>query len=149
MNYWKELGKKNWIDWIKILVAIDIASSGIGLILGLDMHVFAYLLRVIGLGFLSSIFFGVLYVFVAVLILKRVFPQKLAEEEHIEADRMNEEIVDTTHAVQKSAKKFAQKAAEVTDKVHDKLDHLIDKGEEFIGTKKREAKDEVDKLINE
>jgi len=149
MNYWKELGKKNWIDWIKILVAIDIASSGVGLILGLDMHVFGYLLRIVGLGFVSSLFFGILYVFVAVLILKRVFPQKLAEEEHVEAERMNEEIIDTTNAVKKGAKSFAKKAAEITDKVHDRLDNLIDKGEEFIGKKKQEAKNEVDKLISE
>lgn len=149
MNYWNELGEKSWIDWIKILVAIDIASSGVGLILGLDMHVFGYLLRIIGLGFLSSLFFGVLYIFLAVLIIKRVFPQKLAEDEHVEAERMNEEIIDTTHAVKKGVRRLVKKAAKVTDKIHEKLDGLIDKGEEFIGKKKQEAKDEINKLTNE
>ena len=144
MNYWKELRKKNWIDWLKIVVAIDVAGVGIGLILGFNMHVFAHIF-----GFLSRILFGVLYVFVAVLILKRVFPQKLADEEHVEAARMDEEIIDTTNTVKDKAKKFAQKVAAITDKAHDKLDNLIDKGEEFIGKAKKDAKDEVEKLINE
>jgi len=147
--YWNELKKKTWIDWIKILVAIDIAGAGVGLILNVDMHVFGYLLRVIGLGFLSRIFFGILYVFVAVLIFKRIFPQKLAEDEHVEAERMDEEIIDTTNAVKKEAKKFAKKAAAFTDKVHDKLDTMIDKGEEVIQKGKQDAKDELDRLTKE
>ena len=144
MNYWKEIRKKNWIDWLKIVVAIDIAGVGIGLVLGFNMHVFAHMF-----GFITRIFFGILYVFVAVLIFKRVFPQRLADEEHQEAERMDEEIVDTTNAVKKSAKKLVQKAAILTDKAHDKIDNLLDKGEEFIGKRKEEAKDEVQKLIND
>ncbi|MCA9351881.1 hypothetical protein KC866_00620 [Patescibacteria group bacterium] len=149
MNYWKELQTKNWVDWVKVLVAIDIASSGVGLVLGIDMHVFAYLLRIIGLGFISSLFFGILYVFVAVLIVKRVFPQRLAEEEHIEAERMDEDIVETTNAVKKHAKKIAKKVAEVTDKAHDTIDAAIDKGEAMLGKAHQDAKEEVNKLINE
>ena len=149
MNYWKELGNKNWIDWVKILIAIDIASAGVGLILGLDMHVFAYLLRIVGLGFLSRIFFGGLYVFVALIILKRVFPQKLAEEEHIEAVRVNEDIIDTTNSIKKGTKKMMNKAAQIIDTAHDKLDAALDRGEEMLGKAKKDAKDEVNKLINE
>ena len=144
MNYWKEIRKKTWTDWLKIVVAIDIAGVGVGLILGFDMHVFAHIF-----GFLSRSLFGVLYVFVDVLIFKRVFPQKLAEEEHLEAERMDEEIVDTTNAVKKVVKKVAKKANEITDKAHEKIDTVLDKGEEFIGKRKEEAKEAVDKLINE
>ena len=141
---WKELKKKTWIDWIKIVVAIEIAGVGIGLVLGFDMHVFAHIF-----GFLSRIAFGVMYVFVAVLILKRVFPQALADEEHTEAQKMNEEIIDTTNAVKKGAKTVIKKAAELTDKAHEKIDQLLDKGEEFIDKRKKEAKDEIKKLTQE
>ncbi len=140
----KELKKKTWIDWIKIVVAIEIAGVGIGLVLGFDMHVFAHIF-----GFLSRIAFGVMYVFVAVLILKRVFPQALADEEHTEAQKMNEEIIDTTNAVKKGAKTVIKKAAELTDKAHEKIDQLLGKGEEFIDKRKKEAKDEIKKLTQE
>jgi len=29
---WKKLKEKTWIDWIKVVVAIDIAGVGIGLV---------------------------------------------------------------------------------------------------------------------
>lgn len=138
----KELKKKNWIDWIKIIVAIDIAGVGIGLILGFDMHVFAHVF-----GFVTQIFFGVLYVIVAILIFKRIFPQELAQEEHIEAKKMDKDIADTTHAVKKGAKKIAQKVVAVTEKAHLKIDNLLDKGEEFIYKRKQEAQDEITKIM--
>lgn len=144
MNIWKELGNKTWIDWLKIVVAIDIAGVGIGLILGFSYHVFASMI-----GFVTRIIFGVLYVFVAVLIFKRVFPQKLAEEEHIEAKRMDEEIRDTTMSIQNSVKKFIKKAENVAVKAQDTIDHALDKSEEFIGKRKKEVNDEVDKLMND
>lgn len=147
--YWNELKGKTWIDWVKILVAIDIASSGIGLILNVDMHVFAYLLRIIGLGFLSRIFFGVLYVFVAVLIFKRIFPQKLAKEEHVEADKMDKEIINTSNQVKIGITKMVKKAVKLTDKAHDKLDKIIDKGEDLISKGKQDAKKEIDKLMKD
>lgn len=143
MNYWKEFGKKTWIDWLKILVAVDIAGAGIGLILNIDMHVFGYLLRVIGLGFLSRIIFGVLYVLVAVLIFKRIFPQPLAKEEQEAAIKMDEEITETATSLKKTAQKISKKAVELTDKAHAKIDDLLDKGEEFIDKRKQEVKDEI------
>ena len=149
MNYWKELGNKTWIDWLKILVAVDIAGAGIGMILNVDMHVFGYLLRVIGIGFVSQIIFGLLYVFVAVLIFKRVFPQKLAQDEQFEAEKMDIEIVQTSQTVSESAKKLAKKIAKITDKAHNKIDKVLDKIEEFMSKRKIEAKEEVQKLINE
>jgi len=147
--YWNELRKKTWIDWVKILVAIDIFSAGIGLILNVDMHVFAYLLRIIGLGFLSRIFFGVLYVFVAVLIFKRIFPQKLAKEENTEAKKMDTEIINTATQVKNGLQKLSQKASQITDRVNEKIDNLIDKSEVIINKGKQDAKDEIDKLTKD
>ncbi|MCA9351322.1 hypothetical protein KC929_00910 [Patescibacteria group bacterium] len=144
MNYWKEIKSKNWIDWLKIVVAIDIAGVGVGLVLGFEMHVFANIL-----GFITRIIFGVLYVFVAVLIFKRVFPQKLADDENAEAARMDDEIKETAGAVKKTVKKVVEKANELTDKAHEKIDGVIDKGEAFLGKRHEELKEEVKKLTNE
>jgi len=138
---WQELKKKNWIDWVKIIVAIDIAGVGIGMVLGFDMHVFANIF-----GFVSRIIFGCLYVFVAVLIFKRVFPQKLAREEHVEASRMDEDIKETADTVKKTAQKLAHKAGIAIDKAHTKADDLVTKGEEFVTKRTKEAKDEIKKL---
>ena len=148
MEIFKELGKKNWIDWKKIIVAIDIASAGIGLIMNIDMHVFGYLLRIINLGFLSRMFIGVMYVFVAVLIFKRIFPQKLAKEEHVEAEKMNKDIEATTTTLGGEAKRLFKKVAKATDSFHTELDNLLDKGEEFIGKRKKEADNEVKRMMN-
>ncbi|MCA9352608.1 hypothetical protein KC901_00305 [Patescibacteria group bacterium] len=144
MNYWREIRKKNWIDWIKIIVAIDVAGVGIGLILDFNLHVFAYMF-----GFITRIAFGVLYVFVAVLIFKRVFPQKLAKEENEEAERMDKDITETTNVVKKAFRRVVAKTNELTEKTNDTIDAVIDRGEEFIGKRKAEAKEEVQKLINE
>ena len=142
--FWVELRKKTWIDWIKIVVAIDIAGVGIGLIIGFDMHVFAYMI-----GFLTRVLFGVLYVFVAVLILKRVFPQKLEKDEHIEVHPMDEEIIETTIFVKKNVQKFVKKINHITNTANKKIDFLLDKGETFISKRKQEIKQEVEKIIKE
>tara|TARA_B100001179_G_C18501758_1_gene364616 strand:+ start:177 stop:626 length:450 start_codon:yes stop_codon:yes gene_type:complete len=143
MNFWKEIKSKTWIDWVKVVVAIDVAGVGIGLILGFNLHVFAFML-----GFVTRLLFGLLYVFLAVLIFKRVFPQDLAEEEHREAVRMDEEIKETSHVVGRSFKKLVQKVEQVTDKTHEKIDHILDKSEDFIGKRKQEINEEVDKLMS-
>jgi biopolymer transport protein ExbB/TolQ len=139
---WKKLKEKTWIDWVKIVVAVDIAGVGIGLVLGFNMHVFAHTL-----GFLSRIIFGIMYVFVAVLIFKRIFPQALAEEEKKEAQKMDAEITETTHAVKKGSKKFIQKINELTDVAHQKIDHVLDKGASFASKRKKEVKEEMNKLM--
>jgi len=68
------------------------------------MHVFAHVL-----GFLSRIIFGMMYVFVAVLIFKRIFPQALAEEEKTEAHKMDREIIETSHVIKRGAQKIIKK----------------------------------------
>lgn len=140
----KELKNKTWIDWIKIIVAVDIAGTGIGLVLGFDMHVFAHIF-----GFISRIIFGVMYVFVAVLIFKRVFPQSLAKEEHAEAKKMDEEIVDTTKVMKKGGKKIINKIVHITEKAQGSIDDLLDKGANFVKKRKQEVEQEVDKLIKD
>lgn len=66
------LKNKSWFDWLKIFIAIDLVSVGIGLILHDDFHILANFL-----GFLTRIPFGVMYIFIAILILRRVFPEAL------------------------------------------------------------------------
>jgi len=141
---WKKLKEKTWIDWIKVVVAIDIAGVGIGLVLGFNMHVFAHVL-----GFLSRIIFGIMYVFVAVLIFKRIFPQALAEEEKTEAEKMDTEIIETSHAIKKGARIFVQKINELRDTAHKKIDQLLDSGETFASKRKKEVKEEMNKLMKD
>lgn len=140
----KQLRNKTWIDWVKIVVAVDIAGVGIGLILGFDMHVFAHIF-----GFISRIVFGVMYVFVAVLIFKRIFPQELAADEKVEAKKMDEEIIETTNALKKGAQKIVAQAAALTDKAHEKIDEILDKGEDFAKKRKDEVKKEMTKLMED
>jgi hypothetical protein len=141
---WKKLKEKTWIDWIKVVVALDIAGVGIGLILGFDMHVLAHIF-----GFLSRIIFGVLYVFVAVLIFKRVFPQNLAIEEQTEAQKMNDKIKDTTERFKDGMKQILQKLTTLGDTLHTKIDQFLDKGEDFTRKRKEEIKKEVDILMKD
>lgn len=141
MNFWKEIKGKTWIDWIKVVVAIDIAGVGIGLILDFNLHVFAYVF-----GFLSRIIFGMLYVFVAVLIFKRVFPEPLADDEQAEAARMDDEIKETSYSVRKALKKIARTAERLVDTANERIDRILDKSEDFIGKRKKEIKEEIDKI---
>jgi hypothetical protein len=149
--FWNELKSKNWIDWVKILVAVDIAIRGFGLIINIEplsLNFFvAYLLG--PFGFVSRLFFGMMYVFVAVLIFKRIFPQKLANEEHVEAKRMDEEIADTAQIVKKESKKLAKRAEKLIEKAQNKIDAFIERGEQGLKKGKKDATDEIKKLINE
>lgn len=140
----KELKNKTWIDWVKIIVAIDIAGVGIGLVLGFNLHVFAYIF-----GFLSRIVFGIMYVFVAVLIFKRIFPQDLAQEEHAEAKKMNTEIIETANIIKKRAEKIVKKISKITDTTHTQIDNLLDKGQESLKKGRKEVREELKKLIKD
>ncbi len=145
MIFLKNLGIKSWIDWVKIIVAIDIASVGVGLIIGLNFHVVANIL-----GFISRIAFGVMYLFVAVLILKRVFPSALHvdAENKIEEENIDLDIVKGVKHGKKLGKKFAEKVENVSEKVINHVDKKLDRAEEFFKTKKEEAKKEVNDLLD-
>jgi len=138
------LKSKTWIDWIKVVIAVDIAGVGIGLILNFEdtLHVFANIF-----GFVSHIIFGILYIFVAVLIFKRVFPQDLAQEEKDEALRTNDDIFETTNSVKKAAQKIIKKVDHFSKETYHKIDGILDKSEDFFDKRKQEVKDEVGKIM--
>ena len=87
MSFSKYIKERTWIDWVKIMIALDIASVGIGMIIGLNFHVLANIF-----GFISRIAFGVMYVFIAVLILKRVFPEALHVDNDDEIEEQNIDV---------------------------------------------------------
>ncbi len=142
MDFIKDLKGKSWIDWIKIIIAIDISSVGIGLIIGIDFHVFANLL-----GFISRIFFGVLYVFVAVLMLKRVFPTVLHVDGNDDLEKgdsnTNSDILRWTVFIKKMIKKIIKKIISISEIVMDKIDEKLDKIELFFKKRKAEIKSEI------
>ena len=145
MNWIKDLKNKTWIDWIKIIVAIDIASAGIGLIINLHFHVLAGVL-----GFITRIFMGVMYIMVATLILKRVFPAVLHVDgdDHIEENNIDVDIKKGIKDGKRFTKNAIQKVEEFSDKIIDKIDHGLDKTEDFIKEKTKEAKKEMQNLIH-
>lgn len=120
--------KKTWIDWIKVIVAIDIASVGIGLVFNIDsFHILADIL-----GSISRIIFGILYVFVAYLIFKRVFPVHLFDNE-----------------AKEKRHEFVEKIDNFSDKVVDTIDDLGKKGKDFAHKRIAEAKEEIERLEKE
>ena len=145
MNFIKRLGQKTWIDWLKIVVALDIASVGIGLIIGLRFHVLADIF-----GFITRIPLGVMYVFVAVLILKRVFPAALRVDENNEIgdEGIDLDIKNSVKEGKKITKKIIEKVEKVSDKIIEKVDQGLDKTEDFIKERKKEAKNEIEDLLN-
>ncbi len=124
MSLRTEVKKKNWIDWIKALVAVDIASVGVALVFGIsDFHVLADLL-----GWFSQIIFGILYIFVAVLIFKRVFPMHLFEDTN------------------KNKHNFIQKIDDFSEKTVEKAEHVLHKGKQFAEKRYHEAKQEFENM---
>ncbi len=144
IHHLKELKNKTWIDWIKIIVAIDIASVGIGLIIGLNFHVLAGIL-----GFISRIAFGIMYIFVAVLILKRVFPSALHLDPNdtLDAEDIDTDIKEGVTQGKKRVKNIIDHIDQFSEKIIDKIDKGLDKTEDFFRHKKDEVKNEVNELI--
>ena len=152
MNFLKDLTEKSWIDWVKILVAIDIASVGIGLIIDIKFPVLHDIF-----GIISRIAFGVMYVFVSMLILKRVFPSTESgrekakrEEETIDADikksvRQSRRV---TRKLIENTKKLFKKIEKYSDHVIDIIDHFLDNVEYFFKKRKKEVKKEIDDLLD-
>lgn len=77
----KYIKGKSWIDWVKAIVAVDIAAVGIGLIFQEELHILANIL-----GSFSRVIFGVLYLILAYVIFKNTFPL-LFQDIH---ERLNE-----------------------------------------------------------
>jgi hypothetical protein len=145
MNFLRDIREKTWIDWVKIIVALDIASVGIGLIIGLNFHVLANIF-----GFISRILFGILYLFVAVLILKRVFPEALHVDDENEIEEQNIDVdikQGVTHGRRLSHTLF-KKIKRHSDLLIKEVDIFLDKIELFFKKKKKEAVQEVDELLH-
>lgn len=144
MKWIKELKNKTWIDWVKILVSIDIASVGVGLILNIPLHVLAGVF-----GFISRFLFGIMYIFVAVLILKRIFPIEQNEDE----TELNKDIDFDIKKEIHNSKRFGKKMINVinlySEKIINKIDDWLDNIESFFHKKRKEAKEEIKKLVND
>lgn len=144
MNFLKNLKEKTWIDWVKIVVAIDIASVGIGLVVNMRFHVLAGIF-----GFFSRIIFGMMYVFVAMLIIKRVFPRVLrADEMESAGGTIDIDIKESVADGKKRLRKFGKKIQEKSDQIIDRVDEKLDKVEDFFEEKKDEVKKEIDHLLH-
>ncbi len=142
MNFFKELRKKTWIDWVKILVAIDMAFVGMGLVVNIHFHVLAD-----SLGFLTRIPFGILYIFIAVIIFKRVFPQV---REDGEMSRPEEETLEKqARSIKTLMGDCIRYCDALVDRILDFVDRMIDAIEDFFKKRYRELKDEVHKASKE
>lgn len=122
---------KTWLDWIKIIVAVDIAAVGIGLILGFDMHALAHIF-----GFVSRIPFGIAYLFVAYILFYYVFSDRTQSKDTATFD---EDIHNAIHVVRKQGEKAYEKTRLFADTAHDKIDDAFNEGEDFL----REQKDNI------
>ena len=159
MNFLKNLSNKSWIDWVKIVVAIDIASAGLGLVIGLNLHIFVVIpgLLATWLGIIARVIFGIMYIFVAVLILKRVFPSELELDDNadIKKETIDDDIKEgvresrrlTRHFIE-NAKKLVKKIEKYSDKMIDIIDRFLDKTEVFFKHKKKEVSKEIDNLLD-
>ena len=145
MHWIKELKRKNWIDWIKILVALDISSAGIGLILNLHLHIIAPIF-----GFITRILMGIFYIMLAVIILKKVFPKSvdIDEDKALNSKRLHRSIGKFLKHGFRSLKKILQTAEAVSDRFLEKVDFYLDRAEDFFHKKKDEVKEEVRKTLH-
>ena len=145
MHWIKELKRKNWIDWIKILVALDISSAGVGLILNLHLHIIAPIL-----GFITRILMGIFYIMLAVIILKKVFPKSvdIDEEELLKSEHIHDEIQNKVKESKRFTRKVIYKLETISNNIINKIDALLDKVEDFFHKKKKEIKEEVHNTLH-
>lgn len=130
----KYLKGKTWIDWVKLIVAIDIAAVGIGLIFQQEIHILAGVF-----GSVSRIIFGVLYVIVAATIFKAVFPQ------------MVDDLRGVVHGAKDDIEQdFSQPDPEPhreQETVGEMIDKTAQKINTFVSHKAQEAKEEINKEL--
>jgi uncharacterized membrane protein YuzA (DUF378 family) len=133
----KYIQGKTWIDWLKVIVAVDIAAVGIGLIFQESFHILANIL-----GPFSRIIFGILYLMVALAIIKIVFPGLVEDLKGSKAKSV-EEVVDEEVTI----------TEEVEDKpketVGERIDNAAKKVNTFIQGRAEEVKEEVRKVLDE
>lgn len=131
---------KTWIDWVKVIIAVDIAAVGIGLIFQEEVHVLAHIF-----GSISRIIFGILYIIVAAAMFKMVFP-KLFEDLHYKAKEVGDEL----HK-EKDQSDEGIKLAEADDRetVGEMIDKAAKKIDTFVQGRAKEVKEEVKKVLED
>jgi len=122
----KYLKGKTWIDWVKVLLALDIAIVGIGLIFQESLQILANLL-----GPVSRIIFGILYLILAARIIKNVFPDLYKDL------RNPSPASDTSNVIQEK-----KSVGEIVDMTTEKVDR-------FVQDRTKEVKDEIKKVLEE
>ena len=145
MHWVKELKKKTWIDWIKIILAIDIASTGIGLILNIPLHIIAPIF-----GFITRIFLGILYIMLATLIFKKVFPKEISmkDMDDFSAEQIEKDAKKYFKHTKKITRKIIKTSESYAEKILEKIDGYLDAIEDFFHKRKKEAKEELQRIIN-
>ncbi len=149
MKRGSKIRRLTWLDWLKIVIAIDITANGIGLMFGFPFHIFANMF-----GWVSRVIFGLLYVFMAFLIFARTLYARKIIDEKIDASdiqhfgdkkmlrRLYRKLI---HLIAEIIYYLDQRSKEVLDWV----DTLLDRVEVFFEKRKREVREEVNSIIRE
>jgi hypothetical protein len=129
----KFLKDKSWIDWLKVIVAVDIAAVGISLVFQHQIHILANIF-----GPISRIIFGVLYLVVAAAIFRGVFPEffrEIKEKNHPDTDSQESGTIvhENDHPPQET--------------IGEVIDNTAKKVNDFIKKRSEEVKDEVNKVL--
>ena len=139
----KYLKGKTWIDWVKVIVAIDIAAVGIGLIFQQQIHILAGIF-----GSVSKIVFGVLYVFVAASIFKMIFPDLFEDLRH-KVTEIETELDQDKQDANMHGRKIAEGSGEPKETVGEIIDKAAKKIDTFVQGRAEEVKEEVKKVLDE
>ncbi len=143
--FFRKVKKLRWLDWVKMIVAIDITAVGIGLIFGFPLHIFANMF-----GWVSRLIFGFLYIFTAFLIFSRTLHTRGVvrfESEHgkrYEERRFLRSIITSFVRLIRKTFRFLNTTSE---KILDRVDEKLDEAERFFAKRKEEVEQEIHDLI--
>jgi len=143
--FFQKLKNLRWLDWVKIIVAIDITAVGIGLIFGFPLHIFANMF-----GWVSRLIFGFLYIFTAFLIFSRTLHTRgvvhLEEEKgkHYEEKRVLRSLITSFIRFVQKVFRFLNTTSE---KILDRVDEKLDEAEYFLAKRKEEVTQEIHDII--
>lgn len=140
----RDFKDKTWIDWVKMIVAIDIAIVGFGLIIGQDIHFLSHIF-----GFLTRIPMGVMYIFISILILKRVFPSALHVDPHDTAkvSKIDHDMNDGIREGKNIIGDFFRFLNKLLNRFIDWVDYVLDRIAHFFEKRHREVKKEMADLM--
>ena len=149
--YLSKIKRLTWLDWIKIIVAIDITSVGIGLIFGFNFHVFAMMFS-----WFSQFVFGILYILIAFLIILRTLYTKkvILMGKREDEDVQHSFLLRDTKILSRlwkliifHVKKVYRFLDYCSKKILDRIDDLLDYVEHFFKKRKDEVKKEIKDAI--